>query len=46
VKPKKNPEVNWRLEEGLYKIAVDKFRKGEEFEDMAVLSIKCGLDTL
>jgi GeoRSP system PqqD family protein len=42
VKPKKNPEVNWRLEEGLYQIAVDKLRKGEEFEDMAVLSIMCG----
>lgn len=37
--PKRNPEVVWRLEKGLHEMAWDKARKGEEFEDLGVLTL-------
>jgi len=41
VRPKKNPEVKWRLEEGLYSVASAKAQNGEEYEEMGVCSIMC-----
>ena len=37
--PKRNPEVVWRLEKGLYEIAWGKARKEEEYEDLGVLTL-------
>ena len=37
--PKRNPEVVWRLEQGLHEIAWGKARKEEEYEDLGVLSL-------
>ena len=37
--PRKNPEVEWRLEKGIHEMAWDKARKEEEYEDLGVLTI-------
>jgi GeoRSP system PqqD family protein len=39
VRPKRNPEVVWRLEEGMRQLAWDRARKGEEYEDLGVLTL-------
>jgi GeoRSP system PqqD family protein len=39
VRPKRNPEVVWRLEQGLHTMAWDKARKGEDYEDLGVLTL-------
>jgi GeoRSP system PqqD family protein len=39
MRPKRNPEVVWRLEKGMHAIAWDKARKGEEYEDLGVLTL-------
>ena len=39
MRPKRNPEVVWRLEKGIHEMAWDKARKGEEYEDMGVLTL-------
>ncbi len=39
MRPKRNPEVVWRLEQGLHAMAWEKARKGEEYEDMGVLTL-------
>ena len=42
MRPKRNPEVVWRLEQGLHALAWDKARKGEDYEDMGVLTLMVG----
>ncbi len=42
MRPKRNPDVVWRLEKGMQEIAWDKARKGEEYEDMGVLTLMVG----
>ncbi|RMG57498.1 MAG: PqqD family protein [Deltaproteobacteria bacterium] len=42
MKPKRNPEVMWRVEKGIYQRAVELAKKGEDFEDIGVLSIMYG----
>ncbi|HEY7528536.1 MAG TPA: PqqD family peptide modification chaperone [Candidatus Deferrimicrobiaceae bacterium] len=39
IRPKRNPDVVWRLEKGMHAIAWDKFRKEEEYEDVGVLTL-------
>lgn len=39
MRPKRNPEVVWRLEKGIREMAWDKARKGEEYEDLGVLTL-------
>jgi GeoRSP system PqqD family protein len=39
MRPRRNPEVVWRLEKGMHAIAWDKARKGEEYEDLGVLTL-------
>jgi GeoRSP system PqqD family protein len=39
MRPKRNPEVVWRLEKGLREMAWEKARSGEDFEDMGVLTL-------
>ena len=39
MRPKRNPEIVWRLENGIREMAWDKARKGEEYEDMGVLTL-------
>lgn len=39
VRPRRNPEIVWRLEKGMREIAWEKARKGEEYEDMGVLTL-------
>ncbi len=39
MRPKRNPEVAWRLEQGLHAMAWDKARKGEEYEELGVLTL-------
>ena len=39
MRPKRNPEVVWRLEQGLYRMAWDKAGKEEDFEDLGVLTL-------
>lgn len=39
MRPKRNPEVVWRLEKGLYQMAWDKAGKEEDFEDLGVLTL-------
>ncbi len=39
MRPKRNPEIVWRLEKGIHEMAWDKARKGEEYEDMGVLTL-------
>jgi GeoRSP system PqqD family protein len=42
MKPKRNPEVVWRLEKGMHALAWDKARKEDEYEDMGVLTLMIG----
>jgi GeoRSP system PqqD family protein len=39
VRPKRNPEVVWRLETGMRELAWERARKGEEYEDLGVLTL-------
>ena len=39
MRPKRNPEVVWRVEEGMRELVWDRARKGEEYEDLAVLTL-------
>jgi len=39
MRPKRSPEVVWRLEKGLHEMAWDRARKGEEYEDLGVLTL-------
>ena len=39
MRPKKHPEVAWRLEKGLYEIAWEKARRGEDFEEIGVVTL-------
>lgn len=42
MKPKRNPEVKWRLEKGLYEKAIEEAKKGGDYEDMGVLTLMVG----
>ena len=42
MRPKRNPTVVWRLEEGMHAIAWDKFRKDEEYEELGVVTLMIG----
>jgi len=42
MRPKRNPEVVWRLEKGMREMAWEKARKGEEYEDMGVATLMVG----
>jgi pyrroloquinoline quinone biosynthesis protein D len=39
MRPKRNPEVVWRMETGLHDLAWSKARRGEEFEDLGILTL-------
>jgi pyrroloquinoline quinone biosynthesis protein D len=39
MRPKRNPEVVWRLEKGLHAMAWEKAKQGEEYEDLGVLTL-------
>ena len=39
VRPRRNPEIVWRLEKGMHDLAWDRARKGEEYEDLGVLTL-------
>lgn len=39
MRPRRNPEVVWRLEQGVHEMAWDKARKDEEYEDLGVLTL-------
>lgn len=38
-RPKRNPDVHWRLEKGIHELAWDKARKAEDYEDLGVLTL-------
>lgn len=42
MRPKRNPEVVWRLEKGMREVAWDKARRGEEYEDLGVATLMAG----
>ncbi len=42
MRPKRNPDVVWRLEKGFQDIAWEKARKGEDYEDLGVLTLMVG----
>ena len=42
MRPKRNPEVVWRLEKGMREMAWEKARKGEEYEDLGVATLMVG----
>ncbi len=39
MRPRRNPEVVWRVEKGMRELAWDKARKGEDYEDIGVLTL-------
>ena len=39
MRPKRNPEIVWRLEKGIHEMAWDKAGKGEEYEDLGVMTL-------
>jgi GeoRSP system PqqD family protein len=39
MRPKRNPEIVWRLEKGIHEMAWDKAHKREEYEDLGVLTL-------
>ncbi len=39
VRPRRNPEIAWRLEKGVHEMAWDKAGKGEEYEDLGVMTL-------
>lgn len=42
MRPKRNPEIVWRLEKGMHEMAWDKFRNEEEYEELGVLTLTIG----
>jgi len=42
VRPRRNPEIVWRLEQGMREIAWKKAHNGEEYEDLGVLTLVVG----
>ena len=42
VRPRRNPEIVWRLEQGMREVAWEKAHKGEEYEDLGVLTLVVG----
>lgn len=42
MRPRRNPEIVWRLEKGMREIAWEKARRGEEYEDLGVLTLMAG----
>ncbi len=42
MRPKRNPEIVWRLEKGMQEVAWENARRGEEYEDMGVLTLMVG----
>lgn len=42
MRPKRNAEVVWRMEEGMRELARDRARKGEEYEDLGVVTLMVG----
>jgi len=41
-KPRRNPAIVWRLEKGMHELAWDRARKGEEYEEVGVLTLMLG----
>lgn len=39
MRPRRNPDVVWRLEKGLHQAAWDRAKKNEDYEDMGVLTL-------
>ncbi len=39
MRSRRNPEIVWRLEKGVHEMAWDKARKGEEYEDLGVMTL-------
>ena len=39
VRPRRNPAIVWRLEQGMREVAWEKAHKGEEYEDLGVLTL-------
>lgn len=39
LRPKRNPEVIWRIEEPVRAVAWEKARRGEEYEELGVLTL-------
>ena len=42
MRPKRNPGVVWRLEEGMRELARERASKGEAYEDLGVLTLMDG----
>jgi GeoRSP system PqqD family protein len=42
VRPRRNPDIVWRLEKGMREVAWEKANKGEEYEDLGVLTLVVG----
>jgi len=42
MRPKRNPEVVWRLEKGMQEMAWDRARRGEEYEELGVATLMVG----
>jgi len=41
-RPRRNPAIVWRLEKGMHGLAWDRARKGEEYEEIGVLTLMLG----
>lgn len=41
-RPKRNPEVAWRLEQGMHALAWDRYRTDEEYEELGVVTLMVG----
>ncbi len=39
MRPRRNPDIAWRLEKGMHAVAWEKLRKGEEYENLGVLTL-------
>lgn len=39
MRPKRSPDVVWRIEKGMHQAAWEKARKGEDYEDLGVLTL-------
>jgi GeoRSP system PqqD family protein len=42
MKPKRNPDVQWRMEKGMYESAKEKAKNDEDYEDIGVLTLMVG----
>jgi hypothetical protein len=42
MRPKRDPEVAWRLEKGMHAVAWDRYRKDEEYEELGVVTLMVG----